>query len=87
MPQVRERIRLQLNSTSLAERLVPVQPLEDEARQRAELLLATFGDRLASPQLAGSGPFGTLTPADAASLMQGMQVTNQCCCHSQISFI
>lgn len=74
---MRDRLHAQLGAASaLPERLVPQQPGEDEARQRANILIAAMTSRLAAPPpalLAGSGPFGLLTPADAGALLQQAQ--------------
>ena len=54
---------------ALAERLLPRQPHERADRDRAQLLIDTLTARLASPPPRGSGPMGTLTPAEAASFL------------------
>ncbi|KXZ48711.1 hypothetical protein GPECTOR_26g614 [Gonium pectorale] len=64
---VRSRIVAQTGNRSLAEALVPPQPAEAEAQERAALLLGTVSSRLnlQEPlQLQGSGPFGLITPQD-----------------------
>ena len=53
--------------------LVPLQPKEDEALQRAQLLLgsvtARFPDVAEGLQLRGSGPMGAPTPGDVTQLV------------------
>ncbi|GFR42152.1 hypothetical protein Agub_g3004 [Astrephomene gubernaculifera] len=77
---VRSRIAEKTGSPSLAAALVPRQPAEEEARQRAQLLLAALAPPRTGPpggegllgglgeglgSLKGSGPFGLPLPQDA----------------------
>lgn len=68
----------------LASRLVPLQPSEQEAVSRAQVLseqlsAATASSDSTAPQLSqlpvppGSGPFGTYTPGDVAQLASSLQ--------------
>ncbi|GLC42639.1 hypothetical protein PLESTB_001122400 [Pleodorina starrii] len=64
---VRQRIQQQTGDQAIAEALVPPQPAETEAQERAALLLGAISSRLALQeplQLQGSGPFGVITPQD-----------------------
>jgi len=73
---VRDRLSLRLGSRAVAERLVPVQPMEAEARDRASVVLGAVSSRLGQGTplaLQGSGPWGMATPADVDTLMTQMQ--------------
>ncbi|GIL77467.1 hypothetical protein Vretimale_2971 [Volvox reticuliferus] len=64
---VRRRIQTQTGDVAIAEALVPPQPAETEAQERAALLLSSISSRLRLQeplQLQGSGPFGVMTPQD-----------------------
>ncbi|EFJ48862.1 hypothetical protein VOLCADRAFT_117484, partial [Volvox carteri f. nagariensis] len=64
---VRQRIEAQTGDRAIAETLVPPQPAEAEAQERAALLLSSISSRLQLQeplQLQGSGPFGVITPQD-----------------------
>ncbi|KAG2440282.1 hypothetical protein HXX76_004393 [Chlamydomonas incerta] len=67
---VRTRIEQQTGNKAIADALVPPQPAEAEARERAALLLGSISSRLNLQEplrLQGSGPFGLITPADVTS--------------------
>ncbi|PNW84782.1 hypothetical protein CHLRE_03g158500v5 [Chlamydomonas reinhardtii] len=67
---VRTRIEQQTGNKAIADALVPPQPAEAEARERAALLLGSISSRLNLQEplrLQGSGPFGLITPADVQS--------------------
>ncbi|WIA09229.1 hypothetical protein OEZ85_008638 [Tetradesmus obliquus] len=68
----RDRIARSFNSTELANRLVPVQPTEMEARARAALLMDTIAARLRTDSSSSSmdGAAGSSPPA-ALQLPQG----------------
>eukprot|EP00878_Enallax_costatus_P031030 GHUV01033859.1.p1 GENE.GHUV01033859.1~~GHUV01033859.1.p1 ORF type:complete len:615 (+),score=219.69 GHUV01033859.1:1031-2875(+) len=65
--QARERIAASLRNPELANRLVPVQPSEEEARQRAALLVSTLRQRLAPDS---SNGISTSSRVDAVVVQQ-----------------
>lgn len=73
---MRENIAASLGSHKLAQQLVPLQPREEEALERARLLLSTASSRL-QPQgeikLKGTGPWGSLTPGDVQDLVSQLR--------------
>ncbi|MEW5298504.1 MAG: hypothetical protein WDW36_001619 [Sanguina aurantia] len=74
----REQLQQRTGSSVVAERLVPMQPGEGEARQRGQLLLSSLSSRLPVPNSAGisfqgTGAFGAPTPDDLQSLITQLQ--------------
>ncbi len=75
--EARDNIASRLNNPQLANALVPIQPNETQALERARLLMSTVSTRLNVPslQLAGSGPMGTLSPFDVQDLVAQLRAS------------